>query len=119
MRQLGRQVHAPALAALSDGDRAFLMATAEDDGPSRMRDIAARFGQSDAYTGQYRLRLIDAEVIHPVARGYVEYTLPYLDDDVLRREVGRDHRLVLGAPEEIEPPRRGISASEPPGLDIG
>jgi AAA ATPase domain len=117
VRQLGRQVHAPALAALSDGDRAFLLAMAEDDGPSRMRDIAARLGQSDAYTSQYRLRLIDAEVIHPVTRGYVEYTVPYLDD-FLRREVGRDHRLTLGAPEEIEPPRRGISAPEAPGLDM-
>jgi len=37
------------------------------------------------YASQYRLRLIAAELIEPVRRGYVDFALPYL------REYLRSH----------------------------
>lgn len=77
-RKVGQLVHASALADLSDVDRSFLAAMAHDDGPSRMADIAARLSVDATYAGQYRLRLIAAEVIEPRGHGLVDFTLPGL-----------------------------------------
>ena len=78
MPRMGRLVHEPALADLSDGDRAFLAAMAVDDGPSRISDIKTRLDVSDNYAGQYRLRLLGAEIIEDAGRGRVDFELPYL-----------------------------------------
>lgn len=84
-RKLGELVHEPSLADLSDVDRTFLTAMSQDDGPSRMADIAERMGVDTQYAGTYRRRLIEAEMIHPTGRGFVDYELPYI------REYLRDH----------------------------
>lgn len=77
-RRLGSLVHAPALAQSSAVDKSFLLAMAEDDGPSRMADIGERLGVSSRYASIYRLRLIDTELIKAAGHGYVDFTLPYL-----------------------------------------
>lgn len=79
-RKVGQLVHATALADLSDVDRTFLTVMAHDNGPSRMADIAHRLGVDAAYAGQYRMRLIAAEVIEPRGYGRVDFTLPGLRD---------------------------------------
>lgn len=84
-RKLGQLVHEPSLADLSEVDRTFLTAMSVDDGPSRMSDIAARMGVDAQYAGNYRKRLIDAEMIRPTAHGFVDYELPYM------REYLRSH----------------------------
>lgn len=89
-RKVGQLVHASALADLSDVDRSFLAAMAHDDGPSRMADIAARLGVDATYAGQYRLRLIAAEVIEPRGHGLVDFTLPGLRD-YLREHAASSH----------------------------
>jgi hypothetical protein len=78
LRRLGTLVYEPALAGTSSIDRAFLLAMAEDDGPSKMADIQRRLGVDVNYASQYRLRLIAAELIEAVSRGYVDFALPYL-----------------------------------------
>ena len=77
-RKLGELVHEPSLADLSDVDRTFLTAMSKDDGPSRMADIAERMGVDTQYAGTYRRRLIDAEMIRPAGRCFVDYELPYI-----------------------------------------
>ncbi|WP_082748070.1 ATP-binding protein [Nocardioides jensenii] len=89
-RKVGQLVHASALADLSDVDRSFLAAMAHDDSSSRMADIAARLGVSPAYAGQYRMRLIAAEVIEPRGHGLVNFTLPGLRD-YLREHAASSH----------------------------
>ncbi|MDK8870263.1 ATP-binding protein [Corynebacterium macclintockiae] len=84
-RKLGQLVHEPSIADLSEVDRTFLIAMSTDDGPSRMSDIAARMGVDAQYAGNYRKRLIDAEMIRPTAHGFVDYELPYM------REYLRSH----------------------------
>ncbi len=79
-RRVGKLVHGPALAALSPVDRTFLAAMAFDAGPSKMADVTKRMSVEANYAGQYRRRLIEAESIHSPARGYVDYSLPYLRD---------------------------------------
>jgi hypothetical protein len=77
-RRLGALIHEPALSAASDIDKSFLLAMAQDDGPSRMADIQQRLGADVNYASQYRPRLIAAELIHPTRHGYVDFALPYL-----------------------------------------
>lgn len=89
-RKVGQLVHASALADLSNVDRTFLAAMAHDDGPSRMADIARRLGVEATYAGQYRLRLIAAEVIEPRGHGLVDFTLPGLRD-YLREHAASSH----------------------------
>ncbi len=85
LRRLGSLVHEPALAGASDVDKTFLFAMSQDDGPSRMADIASRLGVDAGYASVYRARLIAAELVSPAKRGYVDFTLPYL------REYLREH----------------------------
>ena len=66
-------------------DKSFLLTMAKDDGPSKMADIQRRLNVDVNYASQYRLRLIAAELIEPVRRGYVDFALPYL------REYLRSH----------------------------
>ena len=84
-RWLGSLVHEPAIADASEIDKSFLLAMAKDDGPSKMADIQGRLNVDVNYASQYRLRLIAAELIEPVRRGYVDFALPYL------REYLRSH----------------------------
>ena len=88
-KRLGSTVHATALADLSEVDRTFLLAMAQDDGPSAIRDIAARMHVSADYVNVYRARLIDAMMIEPTGRGQVEFAVPYL------REYLREHAATM------------------------
>ena len=88
-RRLGSLVYAPALAEASDVDKSFLLAMARDDGPSKMADIMSRLDVKKNYAGQYRRRLIDAELIEAPRRGYVDFALPYLGE-YLREHAAAD-----------------------------
>ena len=87
LRRLGSLVHEPALADTSAIDRSFLLAMAQDDGPSKMAVVQRRLGVDVNYASQYRLRLVAAELIEPVRHGYVDFALPYL------REYLREHAV--------------------------
>jgi hypothetical protein len=87
-RRLGALIHEPALSAASDIGKSFLLAMAQDDGPSKMADIQERLGVDVNYASQYRLRLIAAGLIYPARRGYVDFALPYL------REYLRQHSAI-------------------------
>ena len=87
--RLGDLVHAPALQDLSDTDRSMLVSMAEDDGPSRIADVATRMGQTSGYVSVYRARLIAAGMIRPAGYGLVDFAAPYL------REYLRTHSSSL------------------------
>ena len=84
-KRLGATVHATALADLSDVDRTYLLAMAQDEGESPTGEIARRLGETPRYASVYRSRLIDAGIIEATRRGYVDFTIPYL------REYLREH----------------------------
>ena len=88
-RRLDSLVHAPALKDASGIDKSFLLAMSKDDGPSRMADIINRLDVSKDYANMYRRRLIDGDLIESTARGYVDFTLPYLRD-YLREHAASD-----------------------------
>ena len=71
---------------LSAKDIDFLQAMLEDEGGSRMADVARRMGVSSSYASQYRLRLIDQGVIGERGRGRVWFDIPGFDS-YLREEL--------------------------------
>lgn len=68
------------LSALSEKDREFLTAMAQDDGLSAIGDIADRLDVTTDYAQKYRRRLLDVGVIQPAGRGKVEFAVPHLRD---------------------------------------
>ncbi|RFA17558.1 AAA family ATPase [Subtercola boreus] len=77
-RRLGSTVLQASLADLSQVDRTFLLKMADDDGPSKVADIASRLGENTKYAGVYRRRLIDAGVIVNAGRGLLDFSVPHL-----------------------------------------
>lgn len=88
-RRLGRHVHTPALRPLSAVDRTYLLAMAQDDGPSRTGRIAQRMGVDTTYAAQYRRRLIRNGIIEPAGHGFVRFTIPYTAEH-LREHAAHD-----------------------------
>jgi hypothetical protein len=82
-RDLIESVHKTILKPLSDKDREFLYAMAQDQKASSISDIKDRMGVSSAYAQQYRVRLIESGVIDQVSRGKVEFAVPYLREYLL------------------------------------
>lgn len=94
-RRLGRNVHAPALKPLSPVDRTFLLAMAQDAGPSRTSDVARRMNVTAQYASVYRRRLLDDGIITAPQHGHVAFAIPYLAE-YLRAEAAHDALLELG-----------------------
>jgi hypothetical protein len=90
LRRLGTLIYEPALAGASTIDKSFLLAMADDDGPSRMKDIQRRLAIDANFASQYRLRLIASELIESTGHGYVDFALPYLRDYL------REHAAAAG-----------------------
>ena len=76
--RMGRLVHAPALRGVPPGQRAYLQAMAQDDGPSSTGQIAERLGVTKGNQNMQRTRLIERELIVPAGHGLVDFALPYL-----------------------------------------
>ncbi|KFI50694.1 ATP-binding protein [Bifidobacterium biavatii] len=85
LTRLGETVHGPELDGLSSVDRTYLLAMAQDDGPSSTSVIAERLGKGVNYAGNYRARLLEAQVIENKGYGKVDFAIPYL------REYLREH----------------------------
>nr|WP_306270891.1 ATP-binding protein [Ornithinimicrobium sp. HY1793] len=84
-QRMGRLVHEPALRDLPQAQHSYLVAMAQDDGPSSTGTVAARLGLTAQHANVFRARLIERELILPAGHGLVDYSLPYLRDH-LRRE---------------------------------
>lgn len=68
----------PTLRALSDKDKRFLKAMAQDEGPASMADVANRLNVSTGYARMYKKRLMDHGLIFSPSRGYVDVVMPLL-----------------------------------------
>ncbi len=76
-REMTYRVLDATLTELSPGDLRFAVAMLQDEGDSRIADIAARINRTSSMVAQYRKRLIEAGVIGRRARGIVGFDLPY------------------------------------------
>jgi hypothetical protein len=79
-RRLGAAIHAVSLRDLSDVDRTFLAHMAIGKTPVTMSDMTTRMGVTKSYVNSYKNRLLEAGIIEQVARGKVDFAIPYLKD---------------------------------------
>lgn len=93
-RGLGDMVHAPEIDGLSSMQKEYLLAMAQDDGPSATAKIAKRLDRDIHYANVYRTQLIKEDVIYSPAWGQVDFKLPYMRDYL--REHGAYHFLHSG-----------------------
>ena len=89
LSRLGDAVHGPELDGLSPIDKTYLLAMAQDDGPSSTSTVAERMGKDVNYANIYRTRLIDAQVVKDVGYGKVDFAIPYL------RQYLREHAAYI------------------------
>ena len=89
LARLGDTVHGPELDSLSPVDKTYLLAMAQDDGPSSTSVIASRMGKDLGYASTYRARLLEAQVIEDKGYGLVDFAIPYL------REYLREHAAYI------------------------
>lgn len=73
-------IYRTTLSELSNGDIQYLQTMLLDEKVSSVKDIADRMNKSQAYTSQYRRRLMEAGVITSKRRGTVEFDLPCFKD---------------------------------------
>ena len=100
-KRIGRLVLAPMWKELSDMDRRFLFAMAQDDGESRLADIAARLDVGTNYAGVYRRRLISAGMIVSTGRGRIDLS-HHVARDWIRSKVAQEWRRDKVGPEDLE-----------------
>jgi hypothetical protein len=96
MKRMGSLVHAEALKDLSHVDRTFLLAMAQDDGPSQTGQIAERLGVSPQYASVYRTRLLEARMIVATRYGHVDFALPYMRDYLRSHAAHIAHQELTG-----------------------
>lgn len=89
LSRLGDTVHGPELDGLSPIDKTYLLAMAQDDGPSSTSTVAECMGKDVKYASIYRTRLIEAQVIEDRGYGKVDFAIPYL------REYLREHAAYI------------------------
>lgn len=75
-KRMGANVLEAAYSDLSDIDRTFLLLMAQDDGPSKTRDIAERLNVTKGYMQMYRRRLLDSGVIQVAGHGEIDFAVP-------------------------------------------
>jgi hypothetical protein len=79
-RRLGATIHSVSLRDLSEVDRTFLAHMAIGKTPVTMAEMIKRMSVSKGYANAYKTRLIEAGVIETVARGKIDFAIPYLKD---------------------------------------
>lgn len=92
-RRAERLILEPVWRDLSNVDRRFLIAMAEDDGVSRLADVAERLGKGDDYARVYRNRLRKAGMVVANARGEVDFAQSFARGWVRRSGQSADARL--------------------------
>ena len=107
-RLMGDEVIRPTLRGLAKGPLSYLAAMSEDDGPSRARDLERRLDVTSNHLANLRRDLLALRLIHSVAHGVVDFTLPYL------REYLREHVRELPGPSIAE---RRQSFPPPPAIE--
>ena len=78
--RLGVLVFEASLGDISEKDVAFLRAMAALDTPASTANIQKEMGVSQGYIQQYRLRLLETELIYSPSYGKLDFSIPYLKE---------------------------------------
>ncbi len=94
--KLGDMVHGPVFNKPSPMKCDYLLAMAQDDGPSSTAEIAKRLKRDPGYANVYRTQLINEDLIYQSSYGYVDFRLPFMRDYL------REHGAYLQMRENIK-----------------
>jgi len=83
---LFKNVHDMLFHELSEKDRDFIFAMAEDDAASDFSSIKERLGVSPGYASKYRSRLLMAGLIKAVAHGKLAFAPPYTKEYLIEQQ---------------------------------
>jgi len=83
--ELFKNVHDLIFYELSQKDRDFLLAMAEDPVESSFGEITARLEVDSGYASRYRQRLITAGIIHSSSYGMLAFSPPYMREYLLEK----------------------------------
>ena len=74
--ELEQNIYGATLHELSKKDREFLKAMLLNPKDSKVSEIAKAMNVSPSYANNYKRRLMKQGVIHEIAKGYVDFTMP-------------------------------------------
>lgn len=113
-RLMNEQVLRPTIAPLPEALTAYLLAMAEDDGPSVAKDLERRLDIASNTLANRRSRLLNEDrMIAAVAHGRVDFTLPYLREFLRELAAERASAHVVTQRPEFPPlpPLPGVARS--------
>ena len=79
-------VHQLIYTELSNGDKKFVAAMAEDPEKTMVSDIEIRLNRNKGYVSRYRARLIILGVVKAVGHGELAFGIPYMREFILRNQ---------------------------------
>ena len=97
LEEFHQAVHEPAMQGLSRNAAEYLVAMAASDGPSSTAAVARALGRKPSQASSYRAALVRRQVIEPTARGYVDFSIPFLREYVRENAEGILSRYGEGA----------------------
>lgn len=83
-RDMDENVFSPMLRPLSNNDKVFLRAMAEDESVTTTEALQKRLNVRNSFIQPYRARLIDAGLIESPRKGELVFAVPHLADYVRR-----------------------------------
>ena len=97
LEEFHQAVHEPAMQGLSRNAAEYLVAMAASDGPSSTAAVARALGKKPSQASSYRAALVRHQVIEATARGYVDFSIPFLREYVRENAEGILSRYGEGA----------------------
>lgn len=84
-RELSRGVFDTTYRELAQGDKNFLFAMLQDEGPSTLGEIAQRMGKKSNYASSYKRRLLKQGIIEDLGGGGLDIALPFFREYLLEK----------------------------------
>ncbi len=84
-RELEQRVYEAVWFELSEADKSFLAAMAQDGGVTRQSELAARLEKPSGHVSRYKKRMLQQGIIRERSRGLLEFCLPGFKEYFLER----------------------------------
>ncbi len=84
-KELEQRVYEAVWFELSEADKSFLAAMAQDGGVTRQSELASRLKKPSGHVSRYKKRMLQQGIIQERSRGLLEFCLPGFKDYLLER----------------------------------
>ncbi len=84
-KELEQRVYEAVWFELSEADKSFLAAMAQDGGPTKQSELAAKLKRPSGHVSRYKKRMLQQGIIQERSRGLLEFCLPGFKEYLLDR----------------------------------